>query len=209
MRVKSAIQMPDLANQARFTTSHRAHEETVVRGWMPHFIGFVIGAVVFVAAHAVEARHWSDWFNGEYEPWFLNSGRAVLFTLGLLWMASALTTALARSPRHVRGLAICGGAFLAMAIVLFTGPGPGTLFPITLGLGGLALVGSILAGAGTGTAINVERANSSAPKCRRRACAGVFVEQIADDVDAQESRRRQIRARRRRRRYPPAASRSG
>src|SRR3954468_17993308 len=110
-----------------------------VSGWMPRLTGFVIGAAVFVAAHALEARHWSDWFNGEYEPWFLNSRRAILFTLGLLWVASALTAAVARLPRPVRGLATCGGAFVAMAVVLFTGPGPGTLFPITLGSGGVAL----------------------------------------------------------------------
>jgi hypothetical protein len=120
--------------------------------------GFVIGAVVFVAAHALEARHWTDWFNGEYDPWFLNSGRAVLFTLGLLWVASALTAALSRSPRPVRGFAICGGAFVAVAVVLFTGRGPGTLFPITLGFGGAALFCSIVAGVRAGTAISVARA---------------------------------------------------
>jgi len=120
--------------------------------------GFVIGAAVFVAAHAVEARHWTDWFNGEYAPWFLNSGRAVLFTLGLLWVASALTAAFARSPRPVRGLAICAGAFVAMAVVLFTGGGPGTLFPITLGFGGVALFCSSVAGARAGAAISVARA---------------------------------------------------
>jgi len=120
--------------------------------------GFFIGAAVFVAAHALEARHWTDWFNGEYDPWFLNSGRAVLFTLGLLCVASALTAAFARSPRPVRGRAICGGAFVAMVVVLFTGRGPGTLFPITLGAGGVALCCSIVAGARAGTAISVARA---------------------------------------------------
>src|SRR3954465_5393315 len=108
-----------------------------VSGWMPRPTGFVIGAAVFGAAPALEARHWSDWFNGEYEPWFLNSGRAVLFTLGLLWVASALTAALARSPRPARGLAISSGAFVAMAVVLFGGRNPGTLFPITLASGGV------------------------------------------------------------------------
>src|SRR5256885_6315896 len=142
--------MRDLTNKARFTTSRGARarplpasrlqlrtktvcEETMVCAWMPHLTGFVIGAVAFVAAHALEASHWSDWFNGEYEPWFLNSGRAVLFTLGLLWMASALTAALATSPRPVRGLAMCGGAFVAKAGVLFHGPSPGPPFPVPLG----------------------------------------------------------------------------
>ena len=129
--------------------------------------GFVIGAAVFAAAHALEARHWSDWFNGEYEPWFLNSGRAVLFTLGLLGVASALTAALARSPRPVRGLAIYGGAFVAMAVVLFTGAGAGTLFPIALGSGGVALFCSIIAGTTAGAAIN--NINAASELQRRRA----------------------------------------
>jgi len=117
--------------------------------------GFVTGAAVFVAAHALEARHWTTWFNGEYEPWFLNSGRAVLFTLGLLGVASALTAAFARASRPGRALAICGGAFAAMAVVLFTGDGPGTLFPIALGFGGVALFCSSVAGATVGAAISV------------------------------------------------------
>ena len=139
-------------------------------GWMPRVMGFVIGAAVFGAAHALEARHWADWFNGEYEPWFLNSGRAVLFTLGLLGVASALTAALARSPRPVPGPAICGGAFVAMAVVLFTGPGPGTLFPIALACGGVALFCSVFAGALAGTAIDVARASNRHGEALNRQC---------------------------------------
>jgi len=124
------------------------------RRTVPHLVGFAIGAAVFAAAHALEARYWSDWFNGAYEPLFLNSGRAILFTLGLLSMASALTTALASSPRQ-GGLAICGGAFVAMTVVMFSGPGPGNLFPIAIAFGGVALFCSILTGAWAGKAINV------------------------------------------------------
>ena len=58
---------------------------------MLHAIGFVVGAIAFWAAHGVEAAHWHDWFHGEYEPWFLNSGRGILFTMGCVWLASALT----------------------------------------------------------------------------------------------------------------------
>src|SRR3954464_15077447 len=128
-----------------------------VSGWMPRLTGFVIGAAVFVAAHAVEARHWSDWFNGEYEPWFLNSGRAVVFKLGLLAPAGALPGAPARPRRPVGELAICSGAFVAMAVVLFAGRNPGTLFPITLGAGGVALFCSIIAGPRAGAALNLAR----------------------------------------------------
>jgi hypothetical protein len=125
---------------------------------MLRVIGFVIGAAAFLAAHALEASHWSDWFNGQYDPWFLNSGRAILFTLGLLWVASTATAALTRSPRQVSGLAIGGGTFVGMAVVLFTAPNPGTLFPIVLGAGGVPLLCTSLAGAWAGTAI----------KCRTR-----------------------------------------
>ena len=125
----------------------------VVWGWMPYLFGFAIGAVAFLAAHALEAWHWSDWFKGQYEPWFLNSGRAILFTLGLLWVASASTAALARSPRQARGLAIGGGAFAAMAALLFNDPGPGTIFPGVLAAGAVVLLSSSLAGAWAGTAV--------------------------------------------------------
>jgi len=52
------------------SASHR-EERAVwlgVSGWMPYLVGFAIGAVAFLAAHALEASHWSDWFNGQYEP---------------------------------------------------------------------------------------------------------------------------------------------
>jgi hypothetical protein len=120
---------------------------------MRHVTGFIVGGIAFAAAHAIEARHWSDWFRGSYEPWFLNSGRAVLFTLGLLWVVSAALAALTRSPRPVRGVAAGGGAFIAMAVLLFSGPGPGTLFPIVLAAGGAALLCSSLAGAWAGAVI--------------------------------------------------------
>jgi hypothetical protein len=79
--------------------------------------------------------------------------RAGATVAGITTAATELTAALARSPRPVRGLAMCGGAFVAMAYVMFTGPGPGAVFPLTLGSGGLALFCSILAGARAGTAI--------------------------------------------------------
>src|SRR3954465_10612479 len=120
---------------------------------MRHVIGFIAGGTTFAAAHAVEARHWSDWFGGSYEPWFLNSGRAVLFTLALVWVVSATLAAVNRSPRPVRGIATGGGAFVAMAGLLVSGPGPGTLFPIVLAAGGAALLCSSLAGAWAGAVI--------------------------------------------------------
>jgi len=120
---------------------------------MRHAAGFIAGAVAFAAAHAIEARHWSDWFQGQYAPWFLNSGRALLFTLAVVTLMSVAIAALNRAPRPVRGIAIGGGAFVAMAVLLFVGPGPGTIFPIVLAVGGVALLGSSVSGAWFGAVI--------------------------------------------------------
>ena len=120
---------------------------------MRHVIGFIGGGVAFAAAHAIEASHWSDWFHGRYEPWFLNSGRALLFTLALVTLVSVALAALNRASPPVRGIAIGSGAFVTMAVLLFAAPGPGTLFPIVLVAGGAALLCSSMAGAWAGGAI--------------------------------------------------------
>mgnify|MGYP006951367134 CR=1 FL=1 len=121
----------------------------VRRGWMPHLVGFVVGALAFLTA---QASHWLNGFHGQYEPWFLNSGRAILLTLGLLWTASALTAALVTSSRRSGGVAVAGGAFVAMAAVLFTSTGADTLFPIVLAIGGATLLCSSVGGAWAGVA---------------------------------------------------------
>ena len=120
---------------------------------MRHVIGFIAGGIAFAAAHVIEASHWLDWFRGSYEPWFLNSGRAALFTLAVVCVVSAAVAALNRSPPPARGIATGSGAFVAMAVLLFSGPGPGTLFPIVLVAGGSALLCSSLAGAWVGAVV--------------------------------------------------------
>src|SRR5579872_7463996 len=42
----------------------------------------ILGAAAFLIADAIEARYWS-WFSGaaRFSPWFLNAGRAVLFSV--------------------------------------------------------------------------------------------------------------------------------
>ena len=40
----------------------------------------LLGAATFVVTHLVVVRTWAMWFDGQREPWFLNSGRAVWFT---------------------------------------------------------------------------------------------------------------------------------
>jgi len=111
------------------------------------------GAVAFWVAHAIEAARWHDWFRGDYDPWFLNSGRAVLFTLACVAIASAAVEAFDdRTPRATKGLAAAGGAFAAMVSVLFLRTaGPGTIFPIVVVAGGALLALSSVAGAWAGT----------------------------------------------------------
>jgi hypothetical protein len=114
------------------------------------------GFFTFVAAHAIEAAKWSDWFHGTGEPWFLNAGRAALLTIGAVSLTSAVMAALVGSTKAVSGVSIAGGAFVAMAAVLFLKPGgPGTIFPIVLAVGGgLLLLGSVL-GAWIGTRVGL------------------------------------------------------
>ena len=117
----------------------------------------IIGAVAFLVADAVEARYWG-WFAGgvRFSPWFLNAGRAALFTATCVLVAGALAGAMAREPRRkvLQCLCVTGGACIAMASVLFS-RGPGTLFPIVLLLGGGALF--VCAAAGTAVSFLVRR----------------------------------------------------
>lgn len=112
---------------------------------------FAVGFVTFVVAHAIESSQWHGWFRGLHEPWFLNSGRAILFTLGCLALASAAVAVCERSAPPARGISTGAGAFAAMASIMFlSGSGPGTLFPIVLVFGGALLLTSSTSGAWVG-----------------------------------------------------------
>jgi hypothetical protein len=122
------------------------------------------GAVVFLAAHAIEARAWGTWFapGGEFAPWFLNSGRAVAFTAASLFVAALLARLLRRrmpvraSERRtadvVLGAEIAAGAAIAMAMMLAFN-GPGTIFPLVLAVGAAIVAVSAIAGALVGGAL--------------------------------------------------------
>jgi hypothetical protein len=115
-----------------------------------------LGAVAFLASHALESANWSAFDPGAaYSPWFLNSGRAVVFTAACLLAAAAIEGIVAASTWRdaiVRGGNIAAGAFVAMCIVLLA-RGPGTLFPIALALGGLVAAASSIAGALIGSGV--------------------------------------------------------
>ena len=111
---------------------------------------FLSGAAAFTAAHVVEVIAWRDVFApvGDYPPWFLNAGRAVAFTAACLFCVSIAHTWVARSVRHswmVAAASLTIGAVVAMTVVLALS-GPGTIFPLALGIG--ALIAAAACGSG-------------------------------------------------------------
>ena len=114
----------------------------LMKNWMP----FTSGFFAFVAAHLIEAAKWNDWFRGQYRPWFLNSGRAMLFTATCVFVVSAIV-ALRSDGYLARASSIAIGAVTAMFVVLFVGGDPGTIFPIVIATGAVVLTAIAFAGA--------------------------------------------------------------
>jgi hypothetical protein len=105
-------------------------------------VGFVAGLVTFVAAHGIEVMKWADWFGNAYEPWFLNSGRAVAFTMACLFVSSLIAGWL-----RLSGLMFAAGAAAAMTVMLFLKHGgPGTIFPIVIAAGTVFILAISLLG---------------------------------------------------------------
>jgi hypothetical protein len=105
-------------------------------------VGFAAGLLTFAAAHAVEVLKWAAWFGNAYEPWFLNSGRAVAFTMACLFVTSLISGWL-----RLSGLMIAAGAATAMAAVLFLKEGgPGTIFPIVIVAGSFFILATSMLG---------------------------------------------------------------
>ncbi len=122
------------------------------------------GGGAFLLSHALVVFGWASFApGGAYRPWFLNAGRAVLFTAIWLLAAAAVDAAIAASTRRdavVRGANVAAGAVVAMVIVIVA-IGPGTLFPIAL------VIGAVIAAIERrlGSAHRVERATEAS---RRR-----------------------------------------
>ena len=105
--------------------------------------GFALGVLTFVGAHAIEVALWTVWFGGAHDPWFLNSGQAIVFTMACLLGVSTIGGALGLS-----GFAIAAGSFVAMTMVMFLKQGgPGTIFPIVMVVGGALMLMSTTVGA--------------------------------------------------------------
>jgi hypothetical protein len=120
----------------------------------------LVGGAAFLAAHLVQTLNWRTWFGGGFEPWFLNSGRAVAFTAGLLFLAGALVSASDWRESVVRGANVAAGALAAMILVLFLIVGAGNLFPIVLTLGAAIAVCGSGAGALAGWSLRRARTRS-------------------------------------------------
>jgi hypothetical protein len=109
-------------------------------------VGFVAGLLTFAAAHEVEVLKLTAWFGGAHEPWFLNSGRAVAFTMACLCVSSLIAGRL-----RLSGVMFAAGAATAMTAVLFLKQGgPGTIFPIVIAVGSVFILAVSMLGAWIG-----------------------------------------------------------
>jgi hypothetical protein len=109
-------------------------------------VGFTVGLLTFLAAHEVEVLKWAAWFGSAHEPWFLNSGRAVAFTIACLFLGSLISGWL-----RLSGLMTAAGAATAMTLVLFLkGGGPGSIFPIVIAAGAVFILAVSTLGAWIG-----------------------------------------------------------
>jgi len=113
---------------------------------MVRWTSVLVGGAAFTAAHLIQKLAWQTWFHGSYDPWFLNSRRAVVFTVALLVVAGAIVSAADWRESIVRGANAAAGALGAMIIILAV-VGPGNLFPIVIAFGAVIVVTSTSAGA--------------------------------------------------------------
>src|SRR5215210_1530226 len=107
---------------------------------MIRWTSVLLGAAAFLAAHTVLIATWT-WAGPEWTPWFLNSGRAVLLTMGFVVAAGLRVGAFAHDRREtlVRTANVAAGAISAMILVLFAVVGIGRLFPLAIVLGSMVI----------------------------------------------------------------------
>ena len=121
------------------------------RDVVARFQGFSIGLLTFLAAHEIEVLLWPVWFGGVHDAWFLNSGRAIAFTMACLCGASMVAGIL-----RLSGVMIAAGGITAMVLVMILGGGS-TIFPIVLAAGGLFITAASVLGAWLGSEIGRAR----------------------------------------------------
>lgn len=120
---------------------------------MIRWTSVLVGGAAFVGAHLVQTLAWQTWFHGAYNPWFLNSGRAVAFTAALLVLAGAIVSAADRRESIIRGANAAAGALAAMMATLAV-VGPGNLFPIVIAFGAAIAIASTEVGALAGWGVH-------------------------------------------------------
>jgi hypothetical protein len=109
------------------------------------------GVLAFVAAHIVLTAAWPAFDPARaHRAWFLNSGRAVTFTVvwmfGTGWFIGALPrSSRAHADAATSAASYAAGSVAAMIVVLFV-IGPGTLFPIAVVLGAGLLAAPAMTG---------------------------------------------------------------
>ena len=117
------------------------------RNAVERFQSFAIGLMTFAGAHWIEVLTWPVWFGGVHDPWFLNSGRAIAFTMTCMFAMSLMAGIL-----RLSGPLIAAGGATAMTIVLSL-RGGSTIFPIVIAGGGLFIASASLLGAWLGSEI--------------------------------------------------------
>ena len=112
------------------------------------WLAAIAGVAAFTLAHVLTTQEWSA-YGGQYEPWFLNSGRSVLLTAVACAIAAGVVTGVNDTPRFVEsGFLTGGGAFVASLVILFWRVGAGTIFPIVIVVDAMVLLASSMVGAG-------------------------------------------------------------
>jgi hypothetical protein len=111
-------------------------------------LAVVIGALTFAITHVVLVVKWTSWFHGQFEPWFLNTASATQLTLACLFVTSLIAGLF-----EISGLFVWLGAAIAMVVVMSLPPGPGTLWPIAMAIGGFMLALAILSGSMLGLGV--------------------------------------------------------
>jgi hypothetical protein len=114
-------------------------------------VGITIGLLTFAGTHTIEATMWNVWFGGVHRPWFLNSGSALAFTVLCLFAVSLIA-----GRFRISGPMIAGGAFIAMALIMFLREGgAGDIFPLVLVAGALFIAAAALLGGWLGSEIGL------------------------------------------------------